>query len=751
MTIRRLDPVASTPACRRPSRASRSCPGRCSPRTFPLDPDAGPVAGIDSLRPARQLDPPAAGGGDRRARGRRRASPSPAGMAAISAALLARCRPGRRGRAAGRRLLHDPRLGGDGAGRRAASRVRLVPTAGPYPDFAGVRLVLLETPANPGLDVCDIAALAAAAHAAGALVAVDNTTATPLGQRPLDLGADLVVASGTKALTGHSDLLLGYVATPRPGAAGRGARLAQRRPAASRATSTPGSRTARWPRSTCGWPGRPQNAAAVGRAARRPSRRYGRCAGPAWPTIRPMWSPPSRCAASPAWSTFDARPRPTAVAPFLTASRLVIAATSFGGLHTTADRRAQWGDDAPGGWSGSPAASRTPTTSWPTSCSAGHHRPDQARTRSRARNDQRGRVTDCEYAAKDPHRRRVRRSQHRARDLRGQRRQHPRRARPRRVRRGAGRHHPRRPLGAHRRRPGVTGDPRGQQLPEITAASGDGRGAARRPDRRRAGRARPGRRAPGRWATSTWCSRRCTAPTARTARSRACWRWPASRTSAPACSPPPPRWTRSSPRSSPPPRASRSGRTRCCGPAPRCPTPTGSGSGCRSSSSPPGPGPRTASPRCSDWADLDAAIADGPRRSTRRCWSRRRSSAARSSAACSRARPAARPRRRCWPRSASSRDHEFYDFEAKYLDDACEFDIPADLPDRRHPPGPGVRLPDVRRAGLRRAGPGRLLRHRRTGRLPQRDQHDARASRRRRCSRGCGPRPGWSTRSWSPA
>src|SRR6201999_1969225 len=85
------------------------------------------------------------------------------------------------------------------------------PTAGPYPELAGVRLLLLETPANPGLDVCDIAELAATPHAAGALVAVDTTTATPLGQRPLALGADYSVASGTKALTGHSDLLLGYV------------------------------------------------------------------------------------------------------------------------------------------------------------------------------------------------------------------------------------------------------------------------------------------------------------------------------------------------------------------------------------------------------------------------------------------------------------------------------------------------------------------------------------------------------------
>ncbi len=49
------------------------------------------------------------------------------------------------------------------------------------------------------------------AHAAGALVAVDNTTATPLGQRPLELGADIVVASDTKAVAGHSDVLFGHV------------------------------------------------------------------------------------------------------------------------------------------------------------------------------------------------------------------------------------------------------------------------------------------------------------------------------------------------------------------------------------------------------------------------------------------------------------------------------------------------------------------------------------------------------------
>ena len=76
----------------------------------------------------------------------------------------------------------------------------------------GATLVWIETPSNPGLAVLDVQALATAAHAAGALLAVDNTLATPLTQRPLQLGADLSVSSASKLLTGHSDLVLGYVA-----------------------------------------------------------------------------------------------------------------------------------------------------------------------------------------------------------------------------------------------------------------------------------------------------------------------------------------------------------------------------------------------------------------------------------------------------------------------------------------------------------------------------------------------------------
>src|SRR5215210_7456318 len=76
-----------------------------------------------------------------------------------------------------------------------------------------VRLVWVETPSNPLLNVVDIRRAADAAHAVGALLAVDNTFATPYLQQPLELGADLVLHSTTKYLGGHSDVIGGFVAT----------------------------------------------------------------------------------------------------------------------------------------------------------------------------------------------------------------------------------------------------------------------------------------------------------------------------------------------------------------------------------------------------------------------------------------------------------------------------------------------------------------------------------------------------------
>ncbi|MET0234351.1 MAG: PLP-dependent transferase, partial [Kibdelosporangium sp.] len=221
-----------------------------------------------------------------------------------------------------------------------------VATAGPWPSFDGVGLVLLETPSNPGLDVCDITALASAAHAAGALLAVDNTTATPLGQRPLELGADIVVSSDTKALSGHSDVLLGHVTCASPELA---ARIRQDRTVhgsipgpfetwlAHRGLGTLDLRLARQAANASAlyaalqdhplvsdlrWPGAPSDPAHA--IASRQMRRFGGVLTFTLPSVE-------------------------VVDRFLSASRLVTAATSFGGLHSTADRRAQWGDPVAAG------------------------------------------------------------------------------------------------------------------------------------------------------------------------------------------------------------------------------------------------------------------------------------------------------------------------------------------------------------------------------------------------------------------
>src|SRR3989475_4260850 len=94
----------------------------------------------------------------------------------------------------------------------------------PAADFANLsehldertRVVWIETPSNPMLNVIDIRAAADAAHAAGAILVVDNTFATPFLQRPLELGADIVVHSTTKYLGGHSDVIGGFAATSDP-------------------------------------------------------------------------------------------------------------------------------------------------------------------------------------------------------------------------------------------------------------------------------------------------------------------------------------------------------------------------------------------------------------------------------------------------------------------------------------------------------------------------------------------------------
>jgi cystathionine gamma-synthase len=98
-------------------------------------------------------------------------------------------------------------------GRLKAELVDITDTEAVVAACADAALVWLESPTNPALEIADIPTITAAAHEAGAYVVVDNTFATPLLQRPLEDGVDLVVHSATKYLAGHSDVQMGAIVT----------------------------------------------------------------------------------------------------------------------------------------------------------------------------------------------------------------------------------------------------------------------------------------------------------------------------------------------------------------------------------------------------------------------------------------------------------------------------------------------------------------------------------------------------------
>lgn len=95
-------------------------------------------------------------------------------------------------------------------------RVDIADTDAVIAALQGADAVWVESPTNPMMEIADIPAISEAARAVGALVVCDNTFATPLGQRPLAMGADIVLHSATKAMGGHSDCLLGIVVTADP-------------------------------------------------------------------------------------------------------------------------------------------------------------------------------------------------------------------------------------------------------------------------------------------------------------------------------------------------------------------------------------------------------------------------------------------------------------------------------------------------------------------------------------------------------
>ena len=203
----------------------------------------------------------------------------------------------------------------------------------------GAKLVWVETPSNPGLDVVDIGAVA---EASDSTLVVDNTLATPLGQRPLELGADYVMASASKALTGHSDLILGYVA---------GADLDVVRTARSKLGTIAGPFEV--------WLAHRSLATLDVRLARECANalRLAELIGQHVPVRYPgLPSDPAHAIASRQMDSFGpvigfTLPSAAAADEFLAAADLVTEATSFGGTRTTAERRARWGsDDIPEGW-----------------------------------------------------------------------------------------------------------------------------------------------------------------------------------------------------------------------------------------------------------------------------------------------------------------------------------------------------------------------------------------------------------------
>jgi cystathionine gamma-lyase len=254
------------------------------------------------------------------------------GMAAASAVLLPNLRPGDAVVVPADGYYNTRQLARDHLAPRGIE-VREVPTklGALRTAVPGSRLVWVETPSNPSLEVVDLPALAQNCHEAGALLVVDSTVATALRVRPLAAGADFVVVSATKALTGHSDLVLGYVATRtaaqlEPVRAWRGTTGAIPGPfetwLAHRSLATVAIRLER----------AEANAGAVAGALQaRPE-----VSGVRWPGMGPV--------------LVFTLPSADAAQRFLASSRLVAEATSFGGVHSSAERRARWGTDdvAPG-------------------------------------------------------------------------------------------------------------------------------------------------------------------------------------------------------------------------------------------------------------------------------------------------------------------------------------------------------------------------------------------------------------------
>ena len=261
--------------------------------------------------------------------GATRATVFASGMAACSAVLLSTLRPGDLLVAASDGYPVVRHLAQTHLTVRGVD-VRFCQTDGPW-DLDGATLVWIESPSNPQLRTTDVEALAAKAHATGALVALDNTLLTPLGQRPLELGADFAVYSDTKAMSGHSDLLIGHVATT---------------------DEALGDQIRSWRTQTGAVPGPFEVWLAHRSLATLDLRLQRQCfnAAAVADALHERGDVEDiRTAGMLVVFTLADAER---AQRFLSKTKLVLEATSFGGIHSSAERRARWdqGDEVPPGF-----------------------------------------------------------------------------------------------------------------------------------------------------------------------------------------------------------------------------------------------------------------------------------------------------------------------------------------------------------------------------------------------------------------
>jgi cystathionine gamma-lyase len=271
----------------------------------------------------------------------------PSGMAATAAVFYALLGPGD-GVLIPSDAYYTTRLFAERYLGRLGIRVEVIPTLRVEDhDLAGFKLVWIETPSNPRLDLVDIETLARRAAATGAILVVDNTTMTPLGQRPLELGADVVVSSDTKAMNGHSDVVSGHVSSRRTEL------VDEIRQWRNLAGAIPGPFEAwlvhrgletlevRFER-MC------KNAAAVaetlGQSSPAVSVRYPGLADHRQHELAKKQMTGFGSVVAVTFADESTAERFIAGCPFIRPT------TSFGGVHTSAERRARWGEDVPEGF-----------------------------------------------------------------------------------------------------------------------------------------------------------------------------------------------------------------------------------------------------------------------------------------------------------------------------------------------------------------------------------------------------------------